>query len=115
MTAREKTEYSKIETEVHDFYVDFRDRKGREITRNYLMLTQKLLPLRVACSGGQYPLPSSVDEKVVEDESVGTKAKRKQVEYSTFEFTSKLKVLIKQLDNIRNSDPSSESFLAKWT
>jgi hypothetical protein len=119
---QEKTEYQKIENSARDFYVDFRDVKGDKITKHYLKLTQKLAPLRVACAGGKYPLPSSVgevgdagvgDSLACDDEAEGGVSTKKaargsSVNFSDFVFTSKLNVLIAELEKIRDTDPSCE-------
>lgn len=62
------------------------------------------MPLRVACAGGKYPLPESVGEMCEDNHK-----KMKPVEFSNFAFTAKLQVLIKELERIRDSDPSSKS------
>lgn len=64
------------------------------------------MPLRVACAGGKYPLPESVGEKCEDNDK-----KMKPVKFSNFAFTSKLRVLLKELERIRDSDPSSKSNL----
>lgn len=122
-----------METFARDFYVDLRRVKGNEITKYYLKLTQKLMPLRVACAGGKYPLPSSFDEVVGdpdgddglgasddEDEADGEgSAKRvsrkSSVKFSDFAFTSKLKVMIAELEKIRDKDSSCKCRLIwRW-
>lgn len=104
----EQAEYRDLEKMVQNSYISFRKRHGHEITKHYLKLTQKLMPLRAACSGGRYPLLESIDnESEVGTEDTGDR-KKKQVHYSKFEFAGKFRILIDELERIRDSDPSSE-------
>eukprot|EP00429_Kryptoperidinium_foliaceum_P043107 CAMPEP_0176102834 /NCGR_PEP_ID=MMETSP0120_2-20121206/51588_1 /TAXON_ID=160619 /ORGANISM="Kryptoperidinium foliaceum, Strain CCMP 1326" /LENGTH=1287 /DNA_ID=CAMNT_0017436909 /DNA_START=94 /DNA_END=3957 /DNA_ORIENTATION=- len=109
----EKLEYANLEKSAHDFYVSFRRKIGRDITKHYLKIMTKILPLRVACAGGKYPIPEE-SEKIEEgedgtaDEETKVKAPKK---YSSFVFTSKLKVLVAELEKIRDTDPSSKSLV----
>jgi hypothetical protein len=113
----EKAEYARMETAAREFYVDFRSRHLTDLSRHFLKLSQKLTPLRVACSGGNYPL-SSVDvdgdaEGPIKDgdeqSKCSTKKQKTIVKYSEFAFTSKFKVLLSELEQIRDKDPSCES------
>jgi hypothetical protein len=62
--------------------------------------------MRVACSGGKYPL-DAVDEGEDDLEAEdGKKRKTAPVLYSDFAFTSKFKTLLKELENIRDKDPT---------
>jgi hypothetical protein len=106
-----------MEKEIQQFYVDFRSRHLADLSRHYLKLSQKLTPLRVACSGGSYPLPGVDDDEGLEDSvedgenqsRATTKKQKKIVRYSDFAFTSKFKVLLSELERIRDKDPSCKS------
>jgi len=112
-----------LENSARDFYVRFKQENGH-IGSNYLKLTQKLTPLRVACAGGQIPLEdTSVAEKEHDDGSgepgengedgesgdEKPKKKRKKVQvFSDFAFLSKLQTLIKELEDVRTKDKTGE-------
>jgi SNF2 family DNA or RNA helicase len=77
--------------------------------------------MRVACSGGKYPL-EAVDnededdfEKEDEDDFEKEDAKKRKkatVVYSDFAFTSKFKTLLKELENKRDKDPTCKSHVS---
>ena len=121
----EKEEYARLENSARDFYVRFKQENGH-IGSNYLKLTQKLTPLRVACAGGQVPLEDTrvAGKKEEEDDGSGEpgetgeddesgeekpKKKRKKVQvFSDFAFVSKLQTLIKELKDVRTKDKTGE-------
>ena len=82
------------------------------MSKNYLVLSQKLTPQRVACAGGHPPLNTEAGD-VEEDGNEGeTKPQKKsEVKLSDFCFTSKLNNLIEELKRARDSDPSSKSLV----
>lgn len=111
-TEDEKTEYLKLETAARDFYSRFRENRAHEITKSYLKISSKLIPLRVACAGGRYPIdaPELGNDNDDEHEEVQEKKSGgKSTQYSTFVFKSKFKVLLAALEKIRDEDPSSKS------
>jgi hypothetical protein len=112
-TGEEMAEYQKLETVAQDLYVKFRALYGSDITKHYLKISSILTRLRVACAGGKYPIDiDPPPEETDEDENEGAKLKKttskRPKEYSTFVFTSKFKVLIAELERIRDEDPSSK-------
>jgi hypothetical protein len=89
-----------------------------------LKISSKLTPLRIACSGGKYPIyPEKFDEE--NDVDIGTdtmnidtdvdesREKKKPAKkilttkavYSKFTFNSKFKALIAHLKKIRDKEP----------
>lgn len=111
----EKAEYSRMEKQAQDFYVGFRARHFKTITKYFLKLSQKLTPLRVACSGGNYPISGFDDDddgdatEADDVDQTTQKKKKKEVKYSNFAFTSKFNVLLAELERIRDDDPSCKS------
>lgn len=84
--------YQEIESSARDFYKEFRRLNFSQLTKHYIKLKRKLWPLFAACSGGcadLYPLSLIVKK-------------------DGFEFASKLRVLVKELIQIRSSDPTSK-------
>ena len=79
----------------------------------------RLIPLRVACSGGHFPLaPEAVLDDGYDDDDVeaGSDAeerprKKRMQKYSDFAFTSKCMGLLKELEKIRDSEPESKSLV----
>ena len=111
----EKTEYQNLEKAARDFYINFRASHYAEITKHYLKISSKLMPLRVACAGGKYPIntaPQSepVDDNMADDETTKQKSIKRPKEYSKFIFESKFQYLIEELEKIRDEDPSSKCF-----
>lgn len=119
LSASEQEEYQKLETKAQNFYRTFRSTYGGEITKHFLKISQKLLPLRVASSGGTYPIEEesvqNSKEKILGDtldsnidDVEGNKKKNSKTPrlFSKFAFTSKFKTLIAELKRIRDSDPS---------
>lgn len=93
----ERREYDKLEDDAKKFYVSFKRGHKKTLSKHYLVLSQKLTPMRVACSGGHIP------EDVEEDEENQTKKKKKKkaTKNSNFCFTAKFKVLLKELERVR--------------
>jgi hypothetical protein len=78
------------------------------ISRHFLALTQKLMPLRIACAGGRIPLDDVPTEPGEDDDDEDEDApkKRKSRQFSKFAFTSKLKILVSELERLRTDDPT---------
>jgi hypothetical protein len=114
-SSKEKTEYQNLEKAARDFYINFRDIHGADITKHYFKVSSKLMPLRVACAGGKYPInpaPQSepADDAMADDETTKQKSIKRPKEYSKFIFESKFQYLIKELEKIRDKDPSSKYY-----
>lgn len=124
----EKIEFDKIEKEAKDFYLSFRARHQHDMSKHFLKVSQKLMPLRVASSGGKYPLytestvtgPEDDDEGEEINDDTGTdvsrepkkkKKERTKVVYSDFAFQSKFNVLIEILEKIRDTEPEAKSLI----
>ena len=104
--------YRKLEKDALSFYDNFRSSHRHDLSRFFLKLTQKLNPMRGACSGGRYPLEDSTvdsdgDESV---ESSENRRPKKTLKYSEFEFTSKFRTLISELERIRDEDSTCKFF-----
>ena len=73
--------------------------------------------MRVACSGGRYPLDNgsddSEDSDVDDNDELGDESeedqKKKPVKCSDFVFTSKFHTLITELERIRDEDSTCKS------
>mmetsp|Transcript_32503 Transcript_32503/g.50396 ORF Transcript_32503/g.50396 Transcript_32503/m.50396 type:complete len:345 (+) Transcript_32503:3065-4099(+) len=110
----EKQEYGALEDKAKAFYLDFRKAHTHDLSCHYLKLSQTLTPMRVACSGGAYPLTNveCQDHQDIEDDEEDIQPKgKKNVEYSDFAFTCKFKVLLSELERIRDEDPTSKSLV----
>lgn len=99
-------EYGVIEKKAQSFYLDFRASNSSTMSSHFLKVSQKLTPLRVACSGGKYPLENET-QPINSDEEKKPSPKM----YSDFAFTSKFRVLLKELESIRDTDASSKSLV----
>jgi hypothetical protein len=71
------------------------------------------MPLRIACAGGRIPLddvPTETGEGDEDgsddDEDEDAPKKRKPKIFSKFAFTSKLKILVSELERLRTDDPT---------
>mmetsp|Transcript_23273 Transcript_23273/g.55031 ORF Transcript_23273/g.55031 Transcript_23273/m.55031 type:complete len:1470 (-) Transcript_23273:218-4627(-) len=113
--AKEKEEFRKLEKKVQDWYIKFRSANLNEMSKHFLMISSKLTPLRIACSGGRYPITS--DNLMKEDildgntsEAVGSNGPEKPV-FSKFVFKSKFKALLAELKKIRDDEPDSKSLV----
>ena len=128
-TAKEKKEFDKIEKEAQDWYLKFRSVNVKKMSKYYLKVSSKLTPLRIACSGGKYPIYSENDnaEDAVDEDSKGMdinmdadkngekkqKTKKKttrETVYSKFVFKSKFNALLAQLKKIRDKEPNCKFF-----
>lgn len=89
------------------------------MSKHFLKVSSALSPLRVACSGGKYPLEGEKkdidkddDDTDMEDDDVQKKKKVLSAKlYSEFAFTSKFRVLLEKLETIRDTDASSKSLV----
>jgi hypothetical protein len=134
----EKENYDVLDKAALDFYTGFKEGKGHELSKHYLLLSQKLVPLRIAASGGRIPLddaeekaPETVDEdeekaeetggpsdeeaeedsdEEAEEETPAAKVKKakKEQRYSEFAYKSKLDTLIAELESARDDDPNGK-------
>lgn len=118
----EKEEFGRLEKAAQDFYLEFRRRHIKDMSRHFLKVSSKLMPLRVASAGGRYPLPGSSSPSIEDDDDeerdrdeVGGGGRKKSpripVKYSDFVFESKAKVLVAELKTIRDNEPDSKSLI----
>lgn len=109
----ERQEYDKLEQSAKDFYLRLKKTHGNKISSHYLVLSLKLNPQRVACSGGHPPLNPEVEGDEGDDgkELKFRGKKRSKVKYSDFCFTGKVKVLIEELKKAKIKDPQSKSLV----
>jgi SNF2 family DNA or RNA helicase len=138
-SAEEEKEFEKLEQAAQQFYLGFRAKYKSDMSKHFLKVSAKLIPLRVASSGGKYPLETQsdkpndeVEENLDEDEmeidnkeeddngmdvgngKVGVKKNTKGTQkpvLSKFEFTSKFNVLLTELKRIRDEEPDSKSLV----
>jgi SNF2 family DNA or RNA helicase len=111
-TSEDKKEYKKLEETAQAFYKGF---NKSMVSRSYLALTSRLLPLRVACAGGKTPLQEQMrtpyldaeDNNTDDEEDEGIEPK-KVVRLSEYAFTSKMKRLIQEMVAIRAEDSKSK-------
>ena len=117
LSSDEKKEYGSLDNTAKSFYLNFRESHRDDLSKYYLKLSQKLTPMRVASSGGFFPLTDEVNEENESDDDdvVDDGAKRRggknEVKYSDFAFTSKFKVLLSELGRIRDEDSTSKSLV----
>lgn len=98
----EKSAYNSLEDRAREFYKEFRNLHDvDDLGKHYVILTQKLMPLRVACAGGKILEEDHHDEIVNE-----TALNSNDPKYSKLVFTSKVSKLLALLKNVRDSDPS---------
>lgn len=109
-STQEKKEYAMLEESARMYYEKFVS-SGKDIGRNYLRLTRKIEPMRVACAGGRIPLEDT-DANDVDDDASNSSDMPKKVKkvrkFSDFAFTSKLKKLIAELQKVRTNDSTSK-------
>ena len=105
---KDREEYLLLENDAKNFYSNFKTRHGHELQKYYLKLQSKLLPLRVACSGGKVPVRGV--SKQGNEENEGPDTTPDDV-FSKFAFTSKFNVLIKELEKIRDDDATSKTLV----
>jgi hypothetical protein len=97
-----------------------KDQEKGPISRHFLALTQKLMPLRIACAGGHIPLDDDPTETEVDgedgdnDEDEDAPKKKKPKKFSEFAFTSKLNTLISELERLRTDDPTGTYRVCVW-
>jgi SNF2 family DNA or RNA helicase len=122
----EKESYTALDNAARHFYTNFKEENGDELSKHYLLLSQKLMPLRIAASGGRIPLddeegekPDEEGEKPEEEEKAEESADdiegetpaprkkkaKKEKRFSEFAYKSKLKVLLDELKRARDEDP----------
>ena len=126
-TASEKKEFAKIEKEAQDWYLKFRSANLSKMSKHFLKISSRLTSLRVACSGGNYPLyledQNQEDDKDTAimgvntdgDENMEKKKTKKNTVYSKFVFKSKFKTLLAELESIKTKEPDCKliSFVFK--
>jgi SNF2 family DNA or RNA helicase len=124
-SAVEKKEFEKLEKSAQSFYLDFRRRHIADMSKHFLKVSAKLLPLRVASSGGKYPISEAnsdahddadSDGDDSDDDIEAAPAARKKrssapVKYSDFVFKSKATLLLAELKKIRDEEPDSKSLI----
>ena len=116
LSSEENTQYEQLDSAAKAFYQKFKASHRGTLSSHYLLLSQKLTSMRVACSGGYYPLNDSGEDAEPDDDDGSDveekpRAKHKEVKYSDFAFTSKFNVLLSELERIRDEDPSSKSLV----
>ena len=133
----ERIEFEKIEKQVQDWYLQFRLANKKQMSKYFLKVSSKLLPLRIACSGGKYPICDYSDgdeengdgdgdaEDVVDEQNVDgndgeegggkvKKKKSKETVYSKFSFNTKFNILLEELQKIRDKEPDCKCFYLFW-
>jgi SNF2 family DNA or RNA helicase len=121
----EQQEYTALDDAARDFYIRFKANKGHKLSKHYLLLTQKLMPLRIAAAGGRVPLDDDKEgdhsedsdneeeeQEAEEEEEAETpkkkkKAKKKQ-NFSDFVYKSKFNALLDELKRARDDDPNGK-------
>lgn len=130
----ERLEFEKIEKQTQDWYIQFRLANKNKMSKYFLKVSSRLIPLRIACSGGKYPVydysdeveengdgdgdaEDEVDEQNVDgndgEEGGGkkkSKKKSKETVYSKFSFNAKFNVLLEELQKIRDKEPDCKCF-----
>jgi hypothetical protein len=122
-TAGEQQEYTALDDAARNFYCLFKAKKGHQLSKHYLLLTQKLMPLRIAAAGGRVPLDDengsfpddSDDEEKEEEESKDStteapkkKKEKKEQRFSDFVYKSKFNALLDELKRARDDDPNGK-------
>mmetsp|Transcript_11568 Transcript_11568/g.16296 ORF Transcript_11568/g.16296 Transcript_11568/m.16296 type:complete len:423 (+) Transcript_11568:1-1269(+) len=118
----EEKEYKRLERDAITFYESFKQREGHQLSKHYLVLYQKLTPLRIACSGGGIPEETEkerkkkdfdVDDGESQDGESGNddSKSKKKIKISDVVFNSKLSVLVKELQRIRDEEPHAKSLI----
>jgi hypothetical protein len=115
-SAADRAEYDTLETTARAYYQSLKASEKGPLGRHFLALTQKLMPLRIACAGGRIPLddvPTESEEKDEDgkdddndEDSEDALKKKKPKKFSKFAFTSKLKTLVSELIRLRTDDPT---------
>lgn len=110
----ERIEYEKYENKALKFYVNFRRRHAKSLSKHFLRLKAKLTQVRIACAGGRVPLDDHNATETEEHEEAhpeeelgsGNKKKAKSVQFSDFAFKSKVARLISELKDARDKEPA---------
>lgn len=112
-SSEELVHYKGMESRAKLFYETFKKCNAGNISSNYLALTSKLEPLRVACAGGFAPLDDTAvnDEGDKNDEDDIAARPKVNGRYANFAFTSKFNILIQELKRIRDREPASKSLV----
>lgn len=113
LSPEEKRVYYKMEKTEQDWYLNYRSRHKHDMSKHYLTVSSRLTALRDACSGGKYNTGATVvptDDHDTDDMDEKPRKKAETV-LSAFSFTSKLKVLLEELERTKNVDPSSKSLV----
>jgi SNF2 family DNA or RNA helicase len=118
LSSDEKKAYNKMEKESQKWYLNYRSRHRHDMSKHYLTVSSRLITLRDAMSGGKYnagTTPTAADTDVTENDAgeIDEEKPRRKAEtvLSDFAFTSKLKVLLKELERTKNADPTSKSLV----
>jgi SNF2 family DNA or RNA helicase len=96
LSAEERHEYQKLEASAHSFYIEFQSNRVNNQS-NILELKAKLLPMRIACSGGCY-----CEEYGVMNENW---------HLADVLFKSKFKSLSGELQRIEEEDAASKTLI----
>ena len=88
------------------------------LSKHYLLLTQKLIPLRIPASGGRVPIDGGGDnvedvQDADDDDSPKKKKEKKEQRFSEFAYNSKVKTLVAELKRAREEDPHCTFFFVK--
>lgn len=103
-------EYAALDKAALDFYRKFKNGNGHTLSKHYLLLTQKLTPLRIAASGGRVPIDDDGDkvedpQGSDDDDSPKKKKGKKEQRFSEFAYNSKVNALVAELKQAREEDP----------
>jgi len=102
----DKKEYEALERDARSFYRDFKSKHDHELSRHYFKLSQKLMPMRVACAGGRIPIEDTAEGEAEDQEEEPSKKKKTPRKLSDFVFESKLRRLVEELQRVRQEDSS---------
>ena len=106
-TKKERAEYDKIEQKGISLYEELKQEGN--VNKHYLKLTSALLPIRLACSGGQLGEGQIKKKAADADETNNNKPKSKKTNHvldeSDIMFRSKFERLLKELRDIRDKEP----------
>jgi hypothetical protein len=85
----ENKEYAALDKAALDFYRKFKNGNGHMLSKHYLLLTQKLIPLRIPASGGRVPIDGGGDnvedvQHADDDDSLKKKKEKKEQRFSEF-------------------------------
>lgn len=104
-----------LEEKARSFYTSFH---RTLVSKAYLKVMAGLLPLRIACAGGNIPLdPVSQPEDDLDDDNDETEdgtavpRPKKFVRLSDYTYKSKLERLIQEMVTIRDEEPASKTLI----